>query len=89
MPVNATVDTKSPDALVSLLRTHPHGIVPLICWRHGQIPALLDAFGVAPTKLLPGGKWPDDVYDWVLVLRMDARGEVASTELVHEDLIVH
>ena len=86
--LDKTISTKDPATMVALLRTHPHGRTPLICWRHGQLPALLSAFGVAPELLLPGGKWPDDVYDWVLVLQFDARGRVSSQRLLHEDLQV-
>ncbi len=84
LPLDATIRTKDAPALVRYLRSHPHGDTPLICWRHGQIPALLRAFGVAPSALLPDGKWPDDVFDWVLLLRFDAQGRVLSQERIRE-----
>ena len=89
MTLDTTISTKDPDALLTLLKTHPHGDTPLICWRHGQIPALLSAFGVAPDSLLPAGRWPDDVYDWVLVLHFDSQARLQSKTLVHETLQVH
>lgn len=87
LPLDTTVSTKSPDQLVTLLHTQPHGTHPLIAWRHGQIPALLTAFGASPA-LLPNGKWPDDTYDWVIVLRFDATGKLQSQHLVKERLSV-
>ena len=86
LPLNAAFSTKDPESLLALLRTHPHGETPLICWRHGQIPALLRALGAAPDSLLPAGRWPDDIYDWVIVLHFDAQGRLQSQKLVHETL---
>ena len=43
----------------------------LICWQHGEIPAIAEAFGaVTPT---PPSKWPDSVYDviWTLTKTSD------------------
>ncbi len=88
MPLDTSVSTKDPESLLAFLRTHPHGDTPLICWRHGQIPALLTALGAAPDSLLPAGKWPDNVYDWVIVLSFDAHGQLRSQKLLHETLHV-
>ena len=87
LKLDTSISTKAPAQLVSLLRTEPHGTHPLIAWRHGQIPALLSAFGASPA-LLPDGKWPDDTFDWVLVLRFDSAGKLNSAHLVHEQLSV-
>ena len=89
LPLNTAISTKDPESLLALLRTHPHGDAPLICWRHGQMPALLAAFGAAPDTLLPAGKWPDDVYDWVIVLHFNAQGRLDSQKLVREELDVN
>jgi hypothetical protein len=86
MKLNSAVSSKEPEELVRLLRTEPHGLAPLICWRHGQIPGLLKALGASPETLLPGGKWPDDTYDWLVVLRFDAAGKLSSQKLVPEKL---
>lgn len=88
MPLDASVGTKQPEAMVNLLRAQPHGKAPLICWRHGQIPSLLTAFGASPKELLPNGKWPDDTYDWVIVLNFNGRGQLSSERLVRERLTV-
>jgi hypothetical protein len=87
LPLDSSVSTKEPDALVALLRTQAHGNHPLVAWRHGSIPALLTAFGASP-YLIPGGKWPNDVYDWVIVLGFDANGHLHSSRLVHENLTI-
>ncbi len=79
--------TKEPDKLVTLLRTQAHGIHPLIAWRHGQIPDLLRAFG-ASQSLIPGDKWPDDTYDWVIVLQFGSDGRLVQQKLLKEHLTV-
>jgi AcrR family transcriptional regulator len=46
--------------------------VTLICWQHGGIPAIVDAFPhVRPD---PPGEWPDDRFDLVWVLTRTADG---------------
>lgn len=87
LPLDSHISTKEPDAMVTLLRTQPHGNHPLIAWRHGSVPALLTAFGASP-DLIPGGKWPNDTYDWVIVLTFDRIGHLRSSALVHENLTI-
>jgi hypothetical protein len=87
LPLDSTVSTKDPDALVTLLRTQTHGDHPLVAWRHGSIPALLTAFGASP-DLIPGSKWPNDIYDWVIALTFDSSGHLSSQRLIHETLTV-
>ncbi len=85
--LDVSISTKAPAELVDLLRTHPHGTHPLVCWRHGQIPALLSAFGASPA-VLPGGKWPDGTFDWVVALQFDKEGKLQSAHLLKEHLNV-
>ncbi len=85
LPLDSSISTKDPAALVTLLRMQSHGNHPLVAWRHGSIPALLSAFGASP-DLLPGGKWPNDTYDWVIVLTFDSAGHLHSQRLVKENL---
>ena len=87
LPLDSTVSTKDPDALVALLRTQRHGNRPLVAWRHGSIPALLTAFGASPS-LLPNSKWPNDTYDWVIVLTFDSAGHLHSSRLIRENLTI-
>jgi hypothetical protein len=86
LPLHLKVGTKDSEGLVRELQTEAHGRHPLIAWRHGEIPALLTAFGASPEKLLPNGQWPDDVFDWVIVLTMGPDGQVSSARLIHEHL---
>jgi len=88
MPLHTKVGTKDSEALVLELKTEAHGQHPLVAWRHGDIPALLTAFGASPEKILPKGNWPDDVYDWVIVLSTDADGRLSSAKLIREQLEV-
>ena len=87
LPLDSSITTKEPAALVTLLRTQPHGNHPLVAWRHGSVPALLTAFGASP-DLIPGGKWPDDIYDWVIILTFDSAGHLHSSQLIHENLTI-
>lgn len=86
LPIQATISSKDPEALVHVLQEKAHGNNPLIAWRHGEIPALLQAFGVVPSSVLPNGKWPDDVFDWVIVLQCDAQGKVIAAKRIQETL---
>jgi hypothetical protein len=88
MPLHLKIGTKDSELLVLELKTEPHGRHPLIAWRHGEIPALLKALGASPEKLLPGGQWPDDVFDWVIVLTTGPEGQVSSARVIHESLKV-
>lgn len=69
------------------LRAKSHGATILICWHHGQIPMLLQALGANPKQLLPGGKWPNDTYSWVMQLRYDDKGQLAEAKCVKENLM--
>jgi hypothetical protein len=71
------------------LQTTPHGKRILICWHHGKIPELAQALGADPGKLLPGGKWPDDEFGWVLELRYDHDGHLIpeQTKRINENLM--
>ena len=88
LPLHLKIGTKDSEKLVLELKTEPHGRYPLIAWRHGDIPALLTAFGASPEKLLPNGQWPDNVFDWVIVLTMGPDGQLSASRLIHEQLQV-
>jgi len=80
--------TKEHKELAEDLRTHYHGKHILICWHHGKIPELITALGADAGKLLPGGKWPDDEYGWVLELHYDNNGQLIpdATKRIEEHL---
>jgi hypothetical protein len=86
MPLHSNTETKNSEQLIQELETESHGQYPLIAWRHGDIPALLRAFGASPEKLLPKGQWPDEVFDWVVVLNMGSEGHLTSAKLIHQSL---
>jgi hypothetical protein len=88
LPLHLKVGSKDSEALVLQLKTEAHGRHPLIAWRHGDIPALLSAFGVVPEKLLPNGRWPDDVFDWVIMLNIGPDGRLTSAKVIKEQLKV-
>jgi hypothetical protein len=44
--------------------------VILICWHHGTIPELVEAFGV-PASQLPFKKWPGTVFDLIFSITWD------------------
>ena len=76
LPIDDRFANKQPADLAAELRANYQGKVILVCWHHGQIPALLRALGAAPETLLPNGKWPRNVYDWVIMVSFDENGRV-------------
>lgn len=76
LPLDLRFKASDTDGLAEELKTKDHGKFILVCWHHGGIDALLKKFGKKPSTLLPDGNWPEDVFDWLIVLRFDAAGEV-------------
>jgi broad specificity phosphatase PhoE len=89
LPIDSRFGNKQPTDLAAELRANHQGKVILICWHHGQIPALLRALGAAPETLLPNGKWPKTVYDWVIMASFDENGRLIpeSTRRIPEHLL--
>jgi hypothetical protein len=85
-----TIDSRFNDnqypALAREILSRPRGTNILICWHHGKIPQLLSALGADPKKLLPGGKWPDNEFDWLVQLRYDANGHLFESRRLSENL---
>ena len=75
--------------LAADLRAIHQGKVILICWRHPYVPDLLHALGAKPEDLLPRGKWPGSVYDWVILLSYDQEGHLipGSARRINEHLM--
>ena len=89
LPIDSRFGNKQPTDLAAELRANHQGKVILVCWHHGQIPALLRALGAAPETLLPNGKWPKTVYDWVIMASFDENGRLIpeSTKRISEHLL--
>ena len=89
LPIDSSFGNKQPADLAAELRANHEGKVLLICWHHGQIPALLRALGAAPETLLPNGKWPKTVYDWTIMVSYDENGHLIpeSTRRISEHLL--
>ena len=75
--------------LAAALRATEQGKRILISWHHTDIPDLLRALGATPKSFLPHRKWPDPVYDWVILLSYDQDGRLipASTRRINEHLM--
>ncbi len=71
------------------VRAREHGKCILIAWHHGEIPELIEALGGDVATLLPEGKWPTQIFDWVLELRYDHDGRLipSATKQVNENLM--
>jgi hypothetical protein len=90
---NLQIDTRFGNTqsaeLAAALRESGQGKRILICWRHPYVPALLSALGANPEDLLPRGKWPGAVFDWIIVLTYDQNGHLipATTRRINEHLL--
>jgi hypothetical protein len=89
LPIDTRFGSNQSDHLAADLRATEQGKVVLVCWRHGVIPDLLRALGEKPKKMLPNGKWPDSVYDWIILLSYDQDGRLvpASSKRITEHLL--
>ena len=70
--------------LADEIRAESHGKQILICWHHGEIPQLLQSLGADPGQLIPKGKWPEAVYNWVIQLRYDSDGRLFESKRITE-----
>jgi len=66
--------------LADALRAKHYGNDILICWHHGKIPNLVQALGGDSEKLIPGGKWPETQFGWVIQLVFDRRGNLIPSQ---------
>jgi hypothetical protein len=86
-----TVDSRFENSkileLVHKIKSEPSGANILICWHHGNIPRLLRALGADPKRLLPKGKWPGDVFDWLIELRYNQNGHLFQSKRINENLL--
>jgi len=87
LPLDNRFRTKNPAALTGEIRSQAHGKAILICWHHGEIPEVLAGLGANPEALLPGGKWPEEVFGWLVELRYDDQGRLQAAQCVNEHLM--
>ena len=76
MPIQQPFHDRDVRDLANWLGQGLPGRTILISWRHGRLPMLMNELGLNPTKVLRRGRWPSQVYDWVVVLRFDRDGAV-------------
>ena len=89
LEVDTRFKAKQTAKLADELRAREQGKRVLVCWHHGDIPDLLNALGADPDRILPDGKWPGPVFDWVIQLRFDSKGHLipAGTKRIAEHLL--
>ncbi|MDY7536081.1 flagellar basal body-associated protein FliL [Pseudomonas sp. Bout1] len=75
--------------LVKSLRKSNQAQTVLIAWHHGHIDKLIEAFGGDGQALTGMQKWPENVYDWLIVLRFDEQGQLVEShsQKVQEHLL--
>lgn len=76
LPIDTRFRNKDVDGVAQALAANPGGHVILICWHHGEIPALVQALGADSDKLFPSGKWPSSRFDMVIELPYDSNGHL-------------
>ncbi len=81
IPLEMDFKNAEVDELVKSLNQTPGKGNILICWHHGQIPALLTDLGADATKVLGAAKWPGDHFDWVIQLHYDASGHLVAQDV--------
>ncbi|PRB54402.1 flagellar basal body-associated protein FliL [Pseudomonas sp. MYb2] len=89
LPIEQPFANNDVDKLVSLLRKDNQAKTVLIAWHHGHINKLIGAFGGNGPALVGQPKWPVDVYDWLIVLHFDDKGQLieSRSEKVQEQLM--
>lgn len=78
LKIHTAFDLSEDRDLVGKVSRSYNGQTILVCWHHGAIPDLLQAFGANPKALLPGGRWPEEVFGWIIVLHYDRHGRLAA-----------
>lgn len=87
LPIDSQFQEAQVQQLAAAIQAKPPGKEYLICWHHTEIPALLRALGADPEALFKGGKWPDDVFGWVIQLRYDSNGQLTESKRISENLM--
>ena len=89
VPIEQPFADDQVEALANALRQGNTAYVVLIAWHHGHIDKLIDALGGKSRHIIDRKSWPEDVYDWVVVLHFDHQGELdeSRSRLVVEHLL--
>ncbi|WP_246226512.1 flagellar basal body-associated protein FliL [Pseudomonas atagonensis] len=89
LPIEQPYANNDVDKLVELLRKKNQAKTVLIAWHHGHINKLIAAFGGDGPALIGQPKWPVDVYDWLIVLRFDDKGQLilSRSQKIQEHLL--
>jgi hypothetical protein len=87
LPIDDRFADKQTRDIADALRAKTHGNHVLISWHHEEIPKLIRDLGGDSAALIPGDKWPSDVFGWVVVLRYDHEGRLAGSQVIHEHLM--
>jgi hypothetical protein len=86
LPIDSRLKYTDTQGLVGAIQAKPPGKQFLVCWHHGEIPQLVSGLGADSKTLFRDGKWPDNVYDWVIQLRYDANGQLIDAKRITEDI---
>jgi hypothetical protein len=87
LPIDTSFSDKQTKMIADALRNTAHGNRILIAWHHGEIPKLIHDLGGDSASLIPGDKWPSDVFGWVVVLQYGHQGQLVNAQVVHEQLM--
>ncbi|WP_203546697.1 flagellar basal body-associated protein FliL [Dyella caseinilytica] len=87
LPLDTRFADKQTKEMADALRNEAHGNHVLIAWHHGEIPKLIHDLGGDSSALIPGDKWPSDVFGWVVVLQYDHKGKLVASQVIHEHLM--
>ena len=83
LAIDASLDETAIPGLVARVQASRDGTTTLVCWRHKQLPALVQALGAE----LPHAKWPDHEYGWLLRFEYGADGALAAFDASSEQLM--
>jgi hypothetical protein len=84
LPIQTKYGNYDASFLAESLRNEPPGKHVLISWHYTQIPELITTLGGDAKTLLPNGKWPVDVFNWVIELQYDESGKLLKSQRIQE-----
>jgi len=87
LPIESRFKDENYQDLADELQSKSHGEGLLIAWHHQKIPALLQSLGADPKQVIPRGKWPENVYNWLIQLRYDENGHLIEAKRIEEKLM--